>query len=99
MITRTMTQTRELVQRGIARREKYPSAMAMAFSVLAFFLSALAVSQIDAGFLLFGWLMLGPLAAAIYVTLDMKGPLVNTYTVVFAVIAGCNFAAYALTRL
>jgi len=99
MIARTMMQTRELTRRSAERREKYPSPTALASCVFVFFLTALAISGLNAGFLLFGWLMMGPLAIAVYVTLDIKGPLVNAYTVLFGMIAASSFAAYAVTGL
>lgn len=78
-------------------REKGPSPTLIAVSCAAYFLGAAGIGQLDTGFLLLAWLMLGFLAIAVYLTLDAHGSLLNAYTLFFATLVGMSLGGFALT--
>jgi len=82
-ITERMLRTRMLIRRAAARRERYPSAQSVALGTLLFFASALSISFFDSRFLLYAWMMFGPLVIAIYMSIDGKTSLFNPYTLFF----------------
>ena len=79
----------------IARfREKAPSAAQIALSSAVYFLGAVGVGLHDRGFLLLAWLMAGFLGVAVYLALDGRGSLINSWTVFFGAVVSANVVGY-----
>jgi len=96
-ITERMLRTRMLIRRAAARRERYPSAQSIALCTLLFFASALAISFFDARFLLYAWMMFGPLVIAIYMSVDSKASVFNPYTLFFGTNVAGGLVGFAIT--
>ena len=93
---RHRTRTRTFVMRLRRRREKPLSELGVAVFLAIYAFGLYAVGFIDPGFLLFSWLMTGPLAVTVYLTFDGRGSLMNPYTLFFAAVVITSFAAYVL---
>jgi hypothetical protein len=72
------------------KREQAPSAGSLATAVSVYFFGALGIYKIDPSFLLGAWLFSGFLLLTVYFTFEMRGSLLNPYTLFFAaMVAGC----------
>lgn len=84
----------DALRRIKSRRETQPSPKAWAVSFLVYALGSAGVATFEQGFLLFAWLMCGPLALTIYLTFDGKGSLLNPYTLFFTTVVALSIAGY-----
>src|SRR5690606_31668151 len=86
-------------RRAVSHREKLPSQLSVAVSVLIYFVGGLAFSVlVDRGFLLFAWLMCGPLGLTIYLARELKHTLLNPYTLFFATLVVLGVAGYVFSH-
>ncbi len=83
--------------RGFKReREKPLSLNAVAIFALVYFGGGLVVQRFDQGFLLFAWIMTGPLAITVYHTREVHGSLLNPYTLFFSTVLAASITAHFL---
>ena len=93
---RRLSRTRAFVLHLQRRREKPLSEPGVAIFLAVYAFGLYAVGFLDPGFLLFSWLMTGPLAVTVYLTFDGRGSLMNPYTLFFTALVLASFAAHFL---